>query len=396
MDFSDFSRHPIVVFSTADWRASNPVAQIQLIGNLSKYTRILFINTISPSMPKLGSSSFYRRLKRKLPGMLRIFSKPKPNLYVFSPIILPFIGNRKYQKWYTWFIYWQVRALLVLLKFKNPIIWASNLSAVDIIPKFQKRLLVYFCNDKFDKSRYVKNKELLQEYDREMANMADVIFCVSREIYAHYQKWAPERAYYLPHAIHFAHFSAAYESDLPLPDDLAQIKKPIIGYHGSLTGANDLDLLYDCAQKRPDWSFVLIGRITGGDYQPLEELPNVHFLGPKSYDEIPCYLKGFDAGLLFWKLTEWIRYCNPFKTKEYLAMGLPVVSVDIPEVRYEYSDVIFVAEKREDFLAGIEHELATDSPEKKERRRAKVMNSTYDNQVQEVISILLEKINSVS
>ncbi|MGC9329213.1 MAG: glycosyltransferase, partial [Candidatus Hinthialibacter sp.] len=328
-------------------------------------------------------------------GLLRVLSKPNSNLYVFSPIIIPFIGKRKFQKFYTKFIFWQVKVLLHLIRFNNPIIWSANLSSVHIIPKFQKRLLVFYCEDKMDKNRYVKNKKILEEYDLELTQMSDVILCSSYETYSFYQKkLAPGRAFYIPHAINTDLFVEAYQNDTPLPEDIAKIKKPIIGFHGALTSSKDIDLLHYCASKRPDWSFVLIGRITDGDYQPLKELPNIHFLGYKPFEQIPYYIKGYDVGIIFRKLSEWTRFCNPTKTNEYLIMGKPVVSVDIPEIRKEYSNVIYIAKNPKEFLQGIEHELMTDSPEKIAKRRAKVIDRSYDNQVKQIISIMLKKIDA--
>ena len=86
---------------------------------------------------------------------------------------------------------------------------------------------------------------------------------------------------------------------------------------------------------------MLIGHTTCS-MDRLVRHPNVHWLGQKPHEEIPRYGSGFDVALMPWLDNEWIRSCNPIKMKEYLALGLPVVSTDFPEVRH-YADVIRVA-----------------------------------------------------
>ncbi len=98
----------------------------------------------------------------------------------------------------------------------------------------------------------------------------------------------------------------------------------------------------------PEATLLLIGDATG----PIDELlalPNVVWLGFRPYEEIPAYGAIFDVALMPWLRNEWIAYANPIKLKEYLALGLPVVSTDFPEVRF-YDDVVAIADDEADFV----------------------------------------------
>ena len=75
----------------------------------------------------------------------------------------------------------------------------------------------------------------------------------------------------------------------------------------------------------------------------------MHWLGFRPYEEIPRYGAGFDVAIMPWRDNEWIRNCNPIKLKEYLALGLPVVSTDFPEV-HRYASVVRIARSPEEFV----------------------------------------------
>jgi glycosyltransferase involved in cell wall biosynthesis len=277
-----------------------------------------------------------------------------------------------------------------LLHIKEPILWVGNLGAVQTLQKLKGKLVVYDCTDKFDKSRYIKAKELMKSLDEVMIEQADLIICVSKPLFRYYQSRASHKVHYLPHGVDFKHFaSLAYKPQQP-PLELRNIPHPIIGYYGTLTEANDVGLLQYCVKHKPEWSFVLVGNITEGDYRAVLSFPNVHALGYKPYEELPAYAACFDVCILFWKVYEWIHFCSPLKTKEYLALGKPVVSVRIPEIEEEFSDVISVASNQEEFLAALGDELRTDSPEKKRIRQAKVHNFTWVEYVAKVSDLLME------
>src|SRR5690606_7603521 len=113
----------------------------------------------------------------------------------------------------------------------------------------------------------------------------------------------------------------------------------------------DFDLLEKVAVGIPEAQLVLIGRTTCS-MQRLTRHPNVHWLDFRPLEAIPQYGSGFDVALMPWLRSEWIEYCNPIKMKEYLALGLPVVSTDFPEVR-RYDRLIRVAKDHDAFLAAI-------------------------------------------
>jgi hypothetical protein len=105
-----------------------------------------------------------------------------------------------------------------------------------------------------------------------------------------------------------------------------------------------------------------------GDFKYFWELPHVHFLGRKPYEEIPFYGKTFDVAMMPWNRNKWIEYCNPVKTKEYLALGKPIVSVYYPEIE-PYSDVVYVARDYDGFVSCIGQAIEEDDPAKVRERR---------------------------
>ena len=104
----------------------------------------------------------------------------------------------------------------------------------------------------------------------------------------------------------------------------------------------DLDLIAGLAAARPDWSVVMIGPVVKIDPASLPQAPNLHWLGQKSYDQLPAYLAGWDVALMPFAMNEATRYISPTKTPEYLAAGCPVVSTPVRDVVRHYGDLAAV------------------------------------------------------
>ena len=86
----------------------------------------------------------------------------------------------------------------------------------------------------------------------------------------------------------------------------------------------------------------MIGPVVKIDAESLPRRPNIHWLGPKSYDELPEYLSGWNAGFMPFALNEATRFISPTKTPEFLAAGLSLVSTPIRDVVRPYGEGGFV------------------------------------------------------
>jgi len=153
----------------------------------------------------------------------------------------------------------------------------------------------------------------------------------------------------------------------------------------------DYAVLEHCARQRPDWSIVLVGpmvTISERDVASFLALPNVHWLGPKTYQDLPPYARAFDICLLPFKTTDEGKYLNPTKTLEYLAAGRPVVSTNIPEIGRFYSDTVAVAQSGSDLARKCESILAREpDPVEQERGLAKARGHSWDAMVDQMENI---------
>lgn len=123
------------------------------------------------------------------------------------------------------------------------------------------------------------------------------------------------------------------------------------------------------ADARPDWQLMMIGPVVKIDPADLPRRPNIHYLGPKTYAELPAYIAGWDVALLLFARNDATRFISPTKTPEYLAAGKPVVSTSITDVVRTYGtrDLVRIADSVPDFVRACEQAL-TDPAEPRRRR----------------------------
>jgi glycosyltransferase involved in cell wall biosynthesis len=159
---------------------------------------------------------------------------------------------------------------------------------------------------------------------------------------------------------------------------LRAISYPRIGYYGSLSDSNDWGLIKHCAEKRPEYQFVFIGRKEIVD-AGVEHLPNVYFLGKKPFEIIQNYGAGFDVAIMFWIRRDWIKHCSPLKLKEYLSLGVPVVSTLIEEVEKDYPDIVYSSETPEAFLTALDSAVKQDNSERIRKGLERVSQDTWND-----------------
>jgi len=189
----------------------------------------------------------------------------------------------------------------------------------------------------------------IQALETEMLQAADIVFVTSQVLYEDRKQRHPN-VHLVPNGVPYEMFQSA--KNQPPARDLATFGKPVVGYVGNCA-AKLLDMeLIDClAGALPTYSFVFIGPFREGDVPNfLDTRPNVHFLGRRPYQSVPRYILGFDVAIIPMRLNDFTVPVDPLKAWEYLALGKPVVSVDLPSLR-PYRELIKLARDDGHFIA---------------------------------------------
>ena len=170
-----------------------------------------------------------------------------------------------------------------------------------------------------------------------------------------------------------------------IPDELKEIKQPIIGYVGSITKKRlDIELIEFIANTNPQWSIVLVGPEDDSfKNSSLHQINNIVFLGSKPEKELPNYISGFDVCLNPQVLNNTTIGNYPRKIDEYLAMGKPVVATKTTAMEY-FSDYTYLGNTKVDYVNLIQKAIAENSQELAEKRRAFALTHSWENNVNEI------------
>ncbi|MBK5189390.1 MAG: glycosyltransferase family 1 protein, partial [Gemmatimonadaceae bacterium] len=203
------------------------------------------------------------------------------------------------------------------------------------------------------------------ERERELIALADVVFTGGTSLYEA-KRARSDNVHCFPSSVDASHFRQA-RTHADDPADQTNVPRLRLGFAGVIDERMDIELLAALASARPEWQLVLIGPVVKIDPAQLPQLPNIHYLGPKPYAELPSYLAGWDVALLPFALNESTRYISPTKTPEYLAAGLPVVSTPIRDVvaPYGVAELAQIGSTVQDFIAAVERALERSDDERR-------------------------------
>jgi UDP-galactopyranose mutase len=179
--------------------------------------------------------------------------------------------------------------------------------------------------------------------------------------------------------VDIAHFAQARKPQRD-PADQALIAHPRLGFYGVIDERLDIGLIGRLADLRPEWQIVLVGPVVKIDPAMLPRAANIHYLGPKPYDQLPMYLAGWDVAMLPFDRNDATRYISPTKTPEYLAAGTPVVSTSIRDVvrTYGMRGLARIADTPEEFAAAVEAALADNPAERRRDADAFLTQTSWD------------------
>jgi len=214
---------------------------------------------------------------------------------------------------------------------------------------------VFDAMDELSKFKFAPVK--LLELEQELIDRADVVFTGGSSLYEA-KKDRHDNIHCFPSSVDRAHFCKA-RARMFDPADQEDLPRPRLGFYGVIDERFDTDLLDKVAAMRPDWSFVMVGPVVKIAPEDLPKRHNIHYLGGKTYDQLPSYLAGWDVALMPFAMNESTQFISPTKTPEYLAGGRPVVSTPIKDVVRTYGELegVKIASTPEEFVAACEEAL---------------------------------------
>jgi glycosyltransferase involved in cell wall biosynthesis len=362
----------ITLLATADWNHPLWTNKQHVACSLASLGhRVLYVESLGLRPLRRGGPDRGRVLQRLRHG-LRPPRQVRPGLWVWAPLVLPGASGG----WPLWLNRQVLRLGLALwrrvLGLRADWLWTYSPMTLSVLSPAPFRRLIYHCVDAIQAQPDMP-ADTITRWEERLCRRADLVFVTSPALLEQLHPFNP-RTHFYPNVADGAHFAAALDPALPVPQDLAAIPRPRLGFVGAISAYKlDLELLIELARRHPHWSFVLIGPVGEGDpstdVSALAALANVHLLGARPYAALPACLKGMDVALLPLAFNPYTRAMFPMKFFEYLAAGVPVVATAIDALR-PFADLALVCEPGiEPFAAAIRTALAGGGPDREQRLR---------------------------
>jgi glycosyltransferase involved in cell wall biosynthesis len=278
------------------------------------------------------------------------------------------------------------------LGMSQPILWLSRPGMVKLLPEMPSaRLRIYHVVDEY--AAYVSHTENQRQQvallERAMLQQVDLVITVSEKLQQAKSAQHPH-TYLVPNAVDYALYEWALSTP-DLPPALAAIPTPRLGYIGLIGDKLDFDLLFALASAQPACSLLFLGddkvRQQRATWQRLLQLPNVHYLPTVPANQVPEYAKGFTVGLMPYVCNQHAEHISPLKLYDYLAAGLPVVSVNIPAAR-TFGAQVYLANTPDEFISAVTQAVVDQSPAACQRRRALAAQHTWEGRVEQISALI--------
>ena len=286
-----------------------------------------------------------------------------------------------------------VRRAMRKLGIKKPVLFVWNPRFLEFVGTLDESSVCYYVDDEF--SSYAGLTELQRKsiLDREdqLLRKTTVAFANGEALCALKNSYG--NVTNVPMCADFSLFSQSRNPETGVPQDLAKLPHPRVGYVGNINDKINVGLLADLAKARPDWHFPMIGPVSmripeyRAELQQLQSLPNVYFLGLKARQELPGYIKGLDVCLMPYRTSGWAYYVYPLKLHEYLASGKPAVGSTLLSLQL-FEGLIRIARSPKEWLVAVQESLA----EKDDALSEKRVQAAYENRVETRVEAILQAI----
>ena len=261
-----------------------------------------------------------------------------------------------------------------------------NFHYPDIAAKIKPTLTVYHCVDPMIVPYDMKHGILSEN---KLVKESNLVICTSKALYEE-KKELNQNTYFVPNATDSSLTQQTANPDLRIHTKLKDLKKPIIGYLGTIERRIDYDLVLEVVKLNPDKSFVLAGPVEG-NYIPeiMHHLPNIHIIGPVPYDEVAQIIKSFDVAIIPFKKDDVSNTIFPIKLFEYLSAGKPVVVTNFNDDLRDFTgNCVEYCSDGASFSNAIDQVLKNESEAKILERKALAKENTWEKRSDQISEII--------
>ena len=384
--------HDVLCISSIDWDFIWQGHQEIMSTLAAQGHRVLFLENTGVRSPKLSDLPRLRQRIRNWWRSTRGFREERPNLFVYSPIVVP-LPYSSIARWINRTLLIQsIRRWMRAVGFGRPVVWTflPTPLAHELIDQLDPLLTIYYCIDDLASSSPEARRIAASEVA--MFKRANLVFVTSEKLRAR-AALASTKVHFFPFGVRYQSFEDARLAARNPPADIASLRRPIVGYVGGMHQWIDQDLVADVARRLPDVTFVFVGP-PQCDLSRLEQCSNITLLGGKPHSELPSYIREFDIGIVPYKLSDYTSNVYPTKLNEYLSMGIPVVATDLIEINRfndRHGSIIEVAKSPAEFAAAIDRALATAASEPAVARRIEVARSnSWQARIATMLTLIAE------
>jgi glycosyltransferase involved in cell wall biosynthesis len=389
----------IICLSPQDWRAALPTnRQHVMLRAARRGHEVLFVETgyfVGRHLWSLLRGGERRSLGRRLFSTEQV----EPGLRLRkAQNLLPWGSTYRLPKAVNSAI--TARALRRLARgMPQPVVlWIYDPGAAGMAGRCGEVFALYDCVDDYTEQTITRRKrEMVASCDRLAARRSRLIFATSTEMYERHRRLNPG-THLVPNAGDYEHFAAAVDRASAAPE-VCDLPRPVLGFAGNfLSSKVDFNLLEHLARALPRATLLLVGPAapdTASALDRLNRLPNVRWLGPRPYSELPRYVSVFDVGLIPYVSNAYTRSCFPLKLYEYLAAGKPVVASGLPELAGMEPDVV-LADEVTDFVAEVQKAVERDTEAHRSRRIELASRNSWEAKTERLLELVRRELNGSS
>jgi UDP-galactopyranose mutase len=368
LEMNDRSPSPVLSFSHLRWDFVYQRPQHVL----SRIAETRPVHFVEEPVPSDGKPSHWRH------------STPHPNVTVWKPALKDG-GLHGFSEEVLPELRGMIQQLVHDQDLQQCLLWFYTPMATTLADGIAAQAVVYDCMDEL--SAFLNAPRVILARESALLHRADVVFTGGPSLYLA-KKNRHHNVHCFPSSVDATHFGKA-KGKLQEPRDQREISSPRLGFFGVIDERLDIQLLDELAIAHPEWQIIMVGPVVKIDPATLPRHENIHYLGQRSYAELPAYISGWDLCLLPFARNQATKFISPTKTLEYMAAEKMIVSTPITDVAEPYANIVFLGDGPSEFIEQCERALdlrAADRNKRIKLMRDVLAKTSWDNTVQQMLA----------